>query len=334
MRKTALQKDRARLVTTSKFTSTRLGAYFFLLINTLCWGAALVVTKPALEIASPFRFLLYRYLLASGMVLPYLLLNWQKIRPKMRDLVNIAWIELIGTGLALAILYTGLRYTTAIEASLISTTTPIFIVFGGLLFLRERLEKHEAVGLGVAFLGTIAMTLLPAWLLSNSTLGESISLVGNLLIFGQNIVTAIYFLLSKRYYAQLPKFFAASISFVIGLACFFGLSLVESGGLSNLMNAILTDISHSSVLTAAIYMSVFGSIIGYTSYIKGQNHVEASEASIFWYLQPLVYLPLGVVLLGERVSVVQVLTLGLVLLGVVMASLRFKRKRAKKNQAI
>jgi drug/metabolite transporter (DMT)-like permease len=49
-------------------------------------------------------------------------------------------------------------------------------------------------------------------------------------------------------------------------------------------------------------MATFGSIIGLTAYFAGQARMEASEAGLFTYLQPLVYIPLAWFWLGERAT--------------------------------
>ncbi|MBP9820142.1 DMT family transporter, partial [Candidatus Woesebacteria bacterium] len=293
-------------------------AYLFLLINTITWGAALIVVKPALEHTSPFRYLLYRFTLAAILSLP-IWWHYQKHPAIQKNLTKfvgeVGSIELLGTTLALGLLYMGLRMTTAIEAGLITTTTPIFIVLAGVFWLREQQKRAEWIGLTVAFLGTIIITLVP--FIQNGSATAELSVLGNLLIILQNIATAAYFILAKRCYAQYPKLLIASLSFLVGVVTFLGLSFFELGwSLQSFATAVASDWSEQSVWIASGYMAVFGSIIGLTAYIKGQDMIEASEASIFTYLQPLVYIPLGITLLGETFSFWQGGGLLLILLGV------------------
>lgn len=301
-----------------KRSQSRLTSYAFLLINTICWGAALIVVKPAFETTTAFRFLLYRYALAIPLSLPLL---W-KYRAffNSKNIRIITVIELIGTTLALGLLYAGLERTTAIEASLLTTTTPIFVVLAGMLFLKENQEKREWFGLLLAFLGTILLTVIPT--LNSGFQLSSSSLIGNLLIIGQNIATAIYFILAKRWYKMLPPLFVTTVSYFIGFVSFLALSYFEATSISLLVNRMTFDISHLTVLWASFYMALFGSIIGLTAYIKGQEGVEASEASLFWYLQPLVYLPLGFLLLQETINFSQVLSLCIIFIGVLVAEKR------------
>lgn len=314
----------------------RLFSYALLLINTVCWGAALIIVKPAFEVTTPFRFLLYRYVLAIILTLPLLWYFRGKLPKKpalTKQLGIITVLELVGTVLALGALYLGLARTTAIDASLIITTSPIFVTIAGIVLLKEKQERHEWIGLGIAFVGTLLLTLAPS-LMGNSTTTISLLagitgsvLIGNLLVVVNNILTAGYFVSAKRRYQGWPKFFITMVSFYVGAVAFGVLSLGEVGfQLGMWWQLVQLDLQATSVWVASGYMAVFGSIIGLTAYIKGQEGVEASEASLFWYLQPLVYLPLGVWLLHEPILPVQLIALGIILLGVIWAERRGSRR--------
>ncbi len=301
----------------AKKKQTRTVSYLFLMINTICWGAALILVKPALDITNPFRFLLYRYMLAVILTLPYLMKNLKKFK-KIKQIKKIVLLELIGTTTALTFLYLGLQKTSAIEASFLANTTPIFTVIAGLILLKEKEEKKEAIGLIMAFIGTIMLTVLPV--MNGFVNGHQISLIGNLFIIVNNTATAIYFVFAKKIYKNISKFMAAVISFHVGLISFFVLNLVSTNFRPlTLAHLIVFDLKHLSVWWASIYMALFGSIIGLTAYIKGQDGVEVSEATVFTYLQPLIYVPLGIIFLGESIGPVQIISLAIILLGVIVA---------------
>jgi drug/metabolite transporter (DMT)-like permease len=316
-----------RWTVSKKRLSQRWIAYAWLLLNTVCWGAALIVVKPAFDVTTPFRFLFYRFALAIICSLPIFIHHHQQKKYNWSQLwKTIIPIELISTTLTLGLLYQGLARTTAIEASLIITTAPLFITAAGIIWLHEREEKNELFGAVVALLGTIMLTVIPAY---NGYRTQGISLLGNFLVLGQNVAGAIGFILIKKHYRTIPKFLATTMSFYIGAVSFALLSWWETPNLSQLAAAMQRDLSTPSVWIAVSFMAIFGSIIGLTAYIKGQDQIEASEASLFNYLQPLVYLPLGILFLGEKVSLGQVAGLGLVLGGVVIAQARMRRRKSK-----
>lgn len=307
--------------------SKRIISYLLLVLNTVVWGAALVVVKPSLEITTPFRYLLYRFIIASVLILPVIWYYCSKIKNIQKKLVSIIAVELLGTTIALGLLYAGLSHTSALEASLLTSSTPIFTVLAGIWYLREREESREVVGLVLAAIGTLVLVLLPLFLGNDHLVVPSVN--GNLLIIGQNIATASYFVLAKKHYKKLPKLFVTGISFFVGAVSFAVLSLGEVGfSLNSFLAAVRLDLSAPSVWLASIYMALFGSIIGLTAYIKGQDGIEASEASLFGYLQPIVYIPLAVWFLGDVLYWQQLVGLGLVLVGVVVAERRAKKRKA------
>jgi drug/metabolite transporter (DMT)-like permease len=307
-------------------TPSRWHSYGFLLINTFTWAAAFVMVKPALAVTTPFRFLMYRYLLAVVLSLPILWYYRRQIKKTLAKLPQIIGLELIGTVLALSLVYAGLARTTALEASLLGTSLPLFITLGGVIFLKEKEELHEWLGTLIAFAATIYLVMGPA--LSAAPALRNIFLLGNLLIIGHNLANMVYFPLAKKTYSGLPKMLVTTISFYVGLISFFILSLIEShGSLEYLLLKITSDSNQPSVWLASGYMAIFGSIIGLTTYIKGQDGIESSEASLFIYLQPLIYIPLAYLVLGEQISLAQVAGLGVILLGVVIAEKRWQKTR-------
>lgn len=307
--------------------SKRSIAYFLLLVNVVAWGAALPIVKLGLGPTTPFRFLLYRYALAVIFSLPILWYYWAKVKDKSHKIGTIIGLELLGTTTGLSFLYIGLDKTSSLEASLIATTTPIFITLGGIWFLKEKEERHEWVGLAIAFIGTLLMTFLPGFLRGEPLFSGTF--FGNALVFANNIISAAYFILAKPHLRKIPKMFATTISFYVGLSTFAVLALVElHGDLFSLYRNIKIDLTYPSVWFISLYMATFGSIIALSAYMKGQDEIEASEAGLFGYLQPLVYIPLSYLLFKEGVSLLQIASLGLVLIGVVVAEKRFRPHRA------
>ena len=306
--------------------SKRWQAYGWLLLNTVCWGAALVVVKPALSYVTAFEFLFYRFVLAGVLTLPWLIklllqARWRHHLPKL--ILN----EVLGVIIYLALLYEGLARTSAIEASLLTTTLPFFVILAGVIVLKEKQTGREWRGFVLSFVGILMISVLP--LLNQSGLGTGVSIGGNLLVLLANVAGALYYVTAKRWYKKVPKLLAAMVGFWVGAIGFGVLAVVmgQGGGLIGLAQIAAGNLSQPAVLFASLYMAIAGSIIGLTAYIKGQDLIEASEASLFDYLQPLIYLPLGIIFLGELISLGQVLGLALVVVGGIVAQQPFSKKR-------
>lgn len=285
-----------------------------LLINTILWGLALPIVKPALEFISPTQFLYFRYLFAAPLSL--LLLPFFRLpRLSIAQVGKIALLEFIGTPILLAILYTGLSLTSGLEASLLGATSPLFTILGGIWFLHERQTKREWQGFALALFGTLLLTLEPLFL------GNGLrftSLGGNFLILLQNVIWAGYLLVAKKLYRGLPKLFVTSFSYWLGLICFAGY-LLATHSLPSLSTLWLYDFQ---LLIPVLYMSIFGSIIALALYLYAQDKIEASEASVFTYLQGAVAIPASFLLLSEVPSPLAIVAIFLIAFGVYRAELR------------
>ena len=294
----------------------RLLAYLALLSNTFIWGLALPIVKKGFESGlTPTNFLLGRFLIAVVFSLPiviYLEIKHKNIRKHFtfKNILKIIPLEILGTFLALYLLYQGLNKTSAMESSLIAVTWPILVTLGGVWFLKEKLEKHELLGLILALIGTTLLVGQP--LFRNQ--GLTGTLAGNLLILAQNIAIAIYYLLAKKHYAGINKWLVTHISFWIGLICF--------GTIAFFTKQPPVLLPNFWSITAIIYMGVLGSIVGLTLYLFGQDKIEASEASLFTYLQPIFSVPAAMILLSESISTLNIIAIFVIIAGVYLAEKR------------
>jgi len=271
--------------------SSRAKAYLALLTVALIWGVALPIVKPSLEFVSPYQFLYFRYLIAAPLLLPVLISYAFKLKLSLKTYLKIIALEILGTPIALPLLYQGLKLTSGLEASLLGATGPIFTILGGIIFLSERESKREWRGLALSFLGTSLLIFEPLLIGKNHSIG--FSLMGNLLILGHNLLNTAYLLMAKKLYRKLPKLFVGSVSYPVALT-----SLWLILAFSN-QSTTLALLSIPAVALASGYMAILGSIVALTLFLYGQNLIEVSEASLFVYLQGIIAIPAAWVILNE-----------------------------------
>ena len=300
----------------------RLTAYLALLGNVILWAAAIPLAKRGFNDGlTPTAFLFGRFLLAALISVPivWLIRHQTNVRHAFRpsNLVKIIALEILGTFLALWLLYEGVYRTTAVESALISITWPIFTVLGGIYLLHERENRAELTGLLLAVLGSLILVFKP--LFEQGLAGRSAG--GYLLLLGQNLSVALYYLLAKKTYRNFNKWAVTHISFWVGAAAFAGLIFLR-GSTPWLELTFVFNNPSAWPLIAIVYMSVFGSILALTFYLIGQNIIEASEASVFTYLQPVLTIPLAIVLLNETLDWWKISGGFIILLGVYWSEIR------------
>jgi len=280
-------------------------------------GFVFPLTKPALYNISAFNYMYMRYLFAAVFFLPVVIWFFVKNPPKLSILWKIFLLEAFVAPVGLIVLYLGLAKTTALESSLITMMAPIFTTFGGIYFLHEKQERHEWVGLSLAFFGSALLVFEP--LLIGGFSNMRFSLEGNLFLLGYNIFVTIYFLAAKKIYVNTPKFFASGMNVVFGLPIYFIADKITGP-------AVPSMLFNPQTLIAILYIT-FYTVVAAPLYLYGQNKIEASEASVFVYLSGVIGAPLSVLILHEKMSLFTGICLIAIVFGVVIAEARRKRKK-------
>lgn len=294
-------------------TKKRLTAYLVLTLVSLLWGIASPVIKYTLNYLSPYSFLFWRFLLTSIIFLPFFLYFLRKQPIKLKDLPWLVFLGFLGTPLTLILLFVGYEKTTSMDGVLISATAPIFITIGGALLLKEKVTKIERIGLIIAVIGSLITISQPIFE-GNIFKG---SLYGNFLVFLSVIAWVVYVLFYKMKSLKYHPLISTSIGFFVGL-----LSMIPLVLLTNSSSYHLSPITyHPNALMGILYMVIFSSVIAYTLYEYGLSLIEASESSLFAYLQPIFAAPIALWWLGEKISLPFILGATVIAIGVFVSEM-------------
>jgi drug/metabolite transporter (DMT)-like permease len=301
-------------------TSARKKAYLAMVVYELIMGASQPLIKPILSIITPAQFLFLRYLIAGIIMLPFIFFRLSKSHSmNFKTMCIVIFTETLGV-LNLLLLYTGLKFVTSLQSSFIVNTRPIFMTIVGVLFLSEHEESHEWAGLAMSVIGT-AFILLQPIISHQTTMNSNFSFIGMSMIVLTNIIYTIVSGLVKHNYHHLDKFTISGIHMWIGLGLFFTY-LSSTHSLPS-----LSVMQNPTIALGVLFMALLGSALGIILSDYAYTHIETSEASLFIYLQPLVYIPLSVLWLKETISPFQLIGMIFVFLGVFWASRRPSSKK-------
>ena len=300
----------------------RLRAYILLLIVTLIWAVAGPVIKFTLGGFDPLIFLTYRFAISAAVSLLTVLFIGFRL-PKDKKIIKLALLYgFLTSTVALGLLFFGFDETTAIDATLISATGPLFISLGGLFFLKEHITLREKIGMGIAFTGTAIAILEPVLKNGNGYAG----LGGNLLVLGSILVgvaTAIFAKILLR--NEVHPLTATNISFWVGFLTLVPITVLFHSP-AEIINQIFT--TNPAFHLGVIFMALLSGNLAYTLWHKAQKTIEVGEVSVFGYLYPLFATPLAVVWLKEKISVPFLIGAAIIAAGVVIAE--YKKSRYNK----
>ncbi|PIS09072.1 hypothetical protein COT75_03340 [Candidatus Beckwithbacteria bacterium CG10_big_fil_rev_8_21_14_0_10_34_10] len=313
----------------------RLKACLYLLLASFIWGIASPVIKYTLSFVEPFSFLFWRFLLTSIIILPLFIiyLKKNKIKLRLKRLIKISLLGFLGTTFSLSFLFIGYKYTTAIDGVLLYSVAPILVVIGGALFLKEEVTNWEKLGAGLAFIGSLVTIIQP--LLEGQAFTQS-NVKGNILVFLSAATWALYCLLVRKFGSQNngKPFVLTSISFIVAFITIIPLFLLENYLKNDYLKSVFLNAQplfslDLRAVPGIIYMSLFSTIIAFFAYNMGFSLIEASEATVFDYLKPVIAAPIAVLWLKEIITLPFLIGALLIALGVFLTEYKTRKGLAK-----
>src|SRR5271163_2922206 len=257
------------------------------------WGSTYLGIGIAVEHIPPGVVCAARFLIAGTIMLAYCALTGRRVRFSARQLSHLAAVGillLMGGNLTLS--YAERIVPTGLAALLIAVTPLWFLVLDSLLLGDHHISRRGIVGLAIGIAGVIVLI----WpdLRHTNALGHR-ELWWSLALQLGSFSWAFGSVLSKKWQTAATDPFSA-IAWQVVFA-----------GIAHLIFALLVE-RHSEVtwtlrgVGAILYLVVCGSWIGYTAYIWLLQHVPTSKVSTYAYVNPVVAVFLGWLVLHERID--------------------------------
>ncbi|MBZ5664812.1 MAG: EamA family transporter [Acidobacteriia bacterium] len=257
------------------------------------WGSTYLGIGIAVEQIPPGVMCAARFLVAGTVMLAYCWLTGRRIRFSARQLWHLAAVGillLMGGNLTLS--YAEQIVPTGLAALLVAVTPLWFLVLDSLLLGNHHISRRGKIGLAVGIAGVVVLI----WpdLRHPNALGHR-ELWWSLALQLGSFSWAFGSVLSKKWQTAAVDPFSATAWQVI------------FAGIANLIFALLIEKPSHVAWTfrgvaAILYLVVCGSWIGYTAYIWLLQHVPTSKVSTYAYVNPVVAVFLGWLVLHERID--------------------------------
>ncbi|HYD23354.1 MAG TPA: DMT family transporter [Croceibacterium sp.] len=273
----------------------------------LLWAGNSIVGRAVRDDVGPFTLALVRWGGASLVLAPF------AVRPLMRDWAAVVrgWkaillLGLLGVAAFNALLYTGLKYTTATNALLLQAAIPPAVMLFDRLFFGVRSTLWQALGVLASVFGVVVIVFEgdPAAAL-RLHFGR-----GDALVLVSIVVWALYTVFLRLRPGISPVSFIAT-TFFIGVAAMAPLALWEG-----------QPVVWSPGLGGAfLYVALLPSLLSYFIYNHATGIVGPARAGQAITLMPLFGAFLAAGLLGERLHGFHFAGMALILAGIGLAAL-------------
>jgi drug/metabolite transporter (DMT)-like permease len=294
-------------------------AYIALAVVSFFWGTTYIASRigaqhmPGLFVSGVRQFSSGLILVSFFLVRGYSLPGWNALKK-----ISLQGILLLCV--ANGLLTWSLEYISSGLAAVIAALVPLFITIFTILLSRcAKITSWMIIGMIIGFGGVLTIFYDYLGQLQNKSflLGVVLALLSTLTWSFGTVYTS-------------KQKLSVDILFNVGLQMLIaGFVMLIICGLTG-KYANLADTGHASWF-ALIYLVFFGSLLAYSAYVFAISKLPPAQVSIYAYINPIVAVGLGWLLLQEKMNVNMILGTVITLGGVWLVNREFKKLKTSGN---
>ena len=264
-------------------------AYALLAATVLTWSIGIVIARAVHQEIPPVGLSFWRWVIATIMLFPFV---WGAVRNNFRLVLrNLGyfWVQgifMTGGGL---LLFLGVNYTTAINASLVNATQPVFTVLIAWILIRDEIKSIQLIGIVSAFIGVVIMvTRADLEVVTDIDFNT-----GDWIVILATIFYSLYAVNLRKMPPDIGVFPALFVILLLGSLTLFPFYIVETIFIRP------TIISVKLVIVVPV-LALIVSILSLAMWNTGNARVGHNRAAIFVNLFPFYSGALAMIFLGEQ----------------------------------
>lgn len=281
--------------------------YIFLILAVLFWSGNFITGRYISSSIEPMQLSFYRWFFVLILLLPYILINYKNlIRGFKKDSLLLIVFGAFGIAGFNTFLYYGLQTTTATNALLINSSTPIFIILISSIIFRTLITK-------VQFFGVIVSTIGVLYLILKGDINHILELKftpGDLWIVAAALDWALYSVLLKFKPKDLSSFEFLTITTIIGVIILYVVFISQGFTLE------FSFLQNNDILYSLIYIVIFPSILSFYFWNMATIEIGANKAGQSAHLMPIFGAFLAYIFLDEVLQFYHMVGMILIALGI------------------
>lgn len=263
-----------------------------------------------------------KYVFAGGVITPIVLVCWRMVgavilfwllslivggeKVSTRDKLLFGVAALLGVVFNQCVYTLGLGMTSPVDASVISTSTPIFTMIIAAIYLKEPLTFKKVGGVLLGAAGAVMLIVSGA----GATAEGGGNVAGDLLCIFAELCFATYLVLFKGLISRYSPATVMKWMFTWSVAIVLPFSFSDMSG------ADYASVS-PSVAACAAFVVVFGTFVCYLLAPVGQKYLRPTVVSMYFYVQPVMSAILATAMGNAGpFGVVKILSIAMIFVGV------------------
>ncbi len=290
--------------------------YLLALGATAIWSGNFIIARGFSGTVPPVSLAFLRWSVALLVLLPFALKAFiAQFHLVWKHRLYLTAAGFLGVTLFNTLVYIAGSTTSAMNLSLISITFPVIIVVLSRILFGERISLMRMGGIVLVLVGVV-------YLITRGKLSVLLELsfsIGDLWMLLAATAFAVYSILLKKKPPEMDIMVFQLGTFSAGLILLTPFYLWET--------AVVPPVSFGfSLIMVLFYVGVFASLTAFLFWNKAVSMIGPTEAGLVYYTLPLFSGILSILLLGESVSIVHLVSSVLIIGGILMANgLLFRR---------
>jgi drug/metabolite transporter (DMT)-like permease len=290
--------------------------YLLLVLTTLFWSGNFVLGRAVHTVFTPFTLSFWRWAVALVVLLPWVWASLREQAPLLRRYWRILLLlSVLGVVNFNTFVYIGLQATTATNALIMLSITPVLIVGLSFLLLRQKVTLWQTLGILVSLLGVLVIV----------SRGEAKALLarevnpGDLWVLAAVGSWALYSVCLRWRPPDLKPLNFQAATILLGmmiLTPLYGWDLAQGR----------TIAINLATVSTILYLALFPSILAYIFWNRAVAELGANRTGQFLHLMPAFGAVLSMIFLGERLHDFHLLGIVLIAVGIWLATM-FKHKK-------
>ncbi|MFE4759962.1 DMT family transporter [Bacillus mycoides] len=270
----------------------RWGIELLILSVVIIWGINYTIAKYGLLEFTAIEFTAVRMMTAAPLLLLLTFFIEKSLYMERKDIPRLIIVSVVGIVLYQTLFMETVQYTSATNASLLISISPIFTTVFAIFLKQEKLSSRKLVGSMIAFIGA-TLVLVAGHSLASSFYGNGIGLI-------TSICWGLYPVLAGPLIKKYSALRVTAWSTLVGAIPL----LLLSGPHVFVMPFHIT---HGMTLFALLYSVFFVTVFGLVMWYVGVQKIGASHTMVYMYITPLVAVLFAAIWANEYVSFQQII---------------------------
>jgi drug/metabolite transporter (DMT)-like permease len=271
-------------------------------------GAAVVATRFVIGETDPLSLVLYRYVISVICFVPILPAIWPR-----GGLVPSEYAKIAMFGVLFFVLFpwafnAALHYNPAARGAVGLATIPIQTLLVAAAFGREPLTAAKIAGVALAFSGVVVAFGAAAF-----GRDDSDYLVGDGLMLLGVLCAAVYSVFSRATLMRHGPLYVTALAMAFAVAALVPVVAFHGGGLA------LPALSYRGWMDV-VFLGTIAGTVQFSLFMWALRWLPPTTTVLYLTLNPIAAMVLGIVVLGEKLTVELVAGMALVLMGILVGT--------------